>query len=442
MPAVRKQSCHRGSVGPSLLSTVGYARRDSVLFCEGVSLEAIAREVGTPVYVYSAGAIRQRFEMLAAALRGLPVHVHYSVKANSSLAILALIRSLGAGVDIVSGGELYRALQAGFTGPDIVFSGVGKTVAELERALRANVRSINVESEGELDALHDVAENLGTVAPVVLRVNPDVAVDTPHRYTRTGERGMKFGIPSDRIIPVARAMTSMANVKLIGLAAHLGSQIAIAAPYAIAAEILTRLKHEIEGEDLATLGTLDLGGGLGVTYDEEQAPDLEAYALALGVAARESGVEILVEPGRFLVADSGVLVTKVLYRKHSGGKEIVITDAGMNDLIRPSLYESHHEIEAVSSAGNNVVRANVVGPVCESGDFFANDRVIPDTAPGDLLVLRTTGAYGYSMASNYNSRPRPAEVLVDGEKFAVITQRESDADLVRRETIAPEWIGV
>jgi diaminopimelate decarboxylase len=407
-----------------------------------VSLEIVAREVGTPVYVYSAGAIRERFETLTSAVRGLPVHVHYSVKANSSLAILALIRSLGAGVDIVSGGELYRALRAGFAGTDIVFSGVGKTVGELERALRANVRSINVESEGELEALQAVAEKLGMVAAVVLRVNPDVAVDTPHPYTRTGERGMKFGIPSDRVLPVARAMARMTNVRLVGLAAHLGSQIAIAAPYAIAADILVRLKEEIEGESLATIETLDLGGGLGVTYDAEVAPDLDSYARALAIAAKAPGVEILVEPGRFLVADSGALLTRVLYRKHSGGKEIVITDAGMNDLIRPSLYESHHEIDAVSRATDNTVRANVVGPVCESGDFFANDRVIPDAAPGDLLVLRTTGAYGYSMASNYNSRPRPPEVLVDGERFAVITQRESEADLIRRETIAPEWIGV
>lgn len=427
-------------MGQSVLTSPGYAWRNGTLFCDGVSLESIAAHAGTPVYVYSANAIRQRYESLTAALRGLPVHVHYSVKANSSLAILSLLRSLGAGVDIVSGGELYRALQAGFTGEDIVFSGVGKTVTELARALKARVRSINVESEGELHALQEVAQKLGVVAPVALRVNPDVAVDTPHPYTRTGERGMKFGIPGDRIVPVARAMASMPNVQLIGLASHLGSQIADATPYARAAEVLVRLRNEIESENLAQLDTLDLGGGLGVTYDDEEAPDLAAYAEALGIAARQPGVQILVEPGRFLVADSGVLLTRVLYRKHSGGKEIVVTDAGMNDFIRPSLYESHHRIDAVSSKDGGTIRANVVGPVCESGDFFANDRVISEVDPGDLLVLRTTGAYGYSMASNYNSRPRPAEVLVDGDRYAVITQRESDADLIRRETVAPEWI--
>lgn len=428
-------------MGESLLMLEGYARHDGALFCEGVALETIAEHVGTPVYIYSAAIIRERYERLTSAVAGLPVHVHYSVKANSSLAILGLLRSLGAGVDIVSGGELHRALKAGFTGRDIVFSGVGKTVAELERAVRAGVRSINVESEGELHSLNEVARGLDAVVPVALRVNPDIAVDTPHKYTRTAERGMKFGIPHDTILAVARAMRGMANVKLTGLAAHLGSQIGDAAPYALAATELVRLKREIEGEGLANIATLDLGGGLGVTYHEEAEPDLAAYADALRIAASEPGVSILIEPGRFLVADSGVLLTRVLYRKHSGGKDIVITDAGMNDFIRPSLYESRHAIEAVSVEDTPTLRANVVGPVCESGDFFANDRLITDVSPGQLLVLRTAGAYGYSMASNYNSRPRPAEVLVDELRFAVITERESDADLTRRETSTPQWMG-
>ncbi len=427
-------------MGQSLLTSVGYVRRDGSMFCEGVALDTIAGRVGTPVYVYSASVIRERYQRLTSALAELPVHVHYSVKANSSLAILALLKSLGAGVDIVSGGELHRALEVGFTGHDIVFSGVGKTVTELERAVRAGIRSINVESEGELHVLNDVAGRLGAVVAVALRVNPDIAVDTPHKYTRTAERGMKFGIPHDTILAVARTMAAMPNVKLTGLAAHLGSQIGDAAPYALAAHELVRLKREIESDGLAKITTLDLGGGLGVTYHDEPAPDLAAYAAALAIAANEPGVEILVEPGRFLVADAGVLLTRVLYRKHSGGKDIVITDAGMNDFIRPSLYESRHDIEAVSSDDAPSLRANIVGPVCESGDFFANDRLITDVAPGQLLALRTTGAYGYSMASNYNSRPRPAEVLVDGDRFAVITKRESNADLTRRETSAPEWM--
>jgi diaminopimelate decarboxylase len=427
-------------VGESLLMSAGYVRHGGQLNCENVSLETIAQRVGTPVYVYSSAVIRRQYEHLTSALVGLPVHVHYSVKANPSLAILALLKSLGAGVDIVSGGELSRALKAGFTGREIVFSGVGKTATELERALRAGVRNINVESEGELHALQEVAFRLGTVAPVALRVNPDVAVDTPHRYTRTGERGMKFGIPHDRILSVVQSMAAMPNLKLTGLAAHLGSQIGDAAPYALAAHILVALKQSIEASGLGTIATLDLGGGLGVTYDAEVPPDLAAYAAALGIAAAEAGVSVLVEPGRFLVAESGVLLTRVLYRKRSGGKNIVITDAGMNDFIRPSLYESHHAIEAVSGDNAPTLRADIVGPVCESGDFFANDRVIADVAAGDLIALRTTGAYGYSMASNYNSRPRPAEVLVDDDRFAVITERESDADLTRRETLTPDWI--
>jgi diaminopimelate decarboxylase len=429
-----------GVVGESILMSAGYVRRDGQLLCEDVPLEVIAAHAGTPLYVYSSAVIRRQYEHLTGALASLPVHVHYSVKANSSLAILALLRSLGAGVDIVSGGELTRALAAGFTGPDIVFSGVGKTAAELERALVARIRNVNVESEGELHALQEVASRLGVVAPVALRVNPDVAVDTPHPYTRTGERGMKFGIPHDRILAVVQSMAGMPNVKLVGLASHLGSQIGDAAPFALAAGVLVQLKHSIEAAGAGRVDTLDLGGGLGVTYDEEAAPDLAAYAAALGVAAAEPGVSVIVEPGRFLVAESGVLLTRVLYRKRSGGKNIVITDAGMNDFIRPSLYESHHDIEAVSGDDAPGLRADIVGPVCESGDFFANDRVIANVAPGELLALRTTGAYGYSMASNYNSRPRPAEVLVDGDRFAVITERESDADLMRRETLAPEWV--
>ncbi|MEO7218268.1 MAG: diaminopimelate decarboxylase [Gemmatimonadaceae bacterium] len=419
----------------------GYGRVAGQLFCEGVSLESVAERAGTPTYVYSAGLIRERYERLVTALSGLPVHVHYSVKANSSLAILALFRSLGAGVDIVSGGELHRALAAGFTGSDIVFSGVGKTASELDRAVCAGVRSINVESEGELLVLQNVAIRLGLVASVALRVNPDIAVDTPHRYTRTAERGMKFGIPHDTVVQVARTIDELPNVRLTGLAAHLGSQIGDAEPYARAATLLVSLKKEIEAAGIATISSLDLGGGLGIEHEGEHSGFLDTYAGALRIAAAEPDTDVLIEPGRFLVADAGVLLTRVLYRKRSGGKDILITDAGMNDFIRPSLYESKHEIESVANASQELV-ASVVGPVCESGDFFATDRVVPDVAPGQLLVVRTAGAYGYSMASNYNSRPRAAEVLVDGVRFAVITERESDADLTRRETSAPQWIEV
>lgn len=420
----------------------GYTRRDGALTCEGVPLAEIADRVGTPCYVYSAGLIRERYQELSAALSHLPVHIHYSVKANSSLSILALLRGLGAGVDIVSGGELHRALQAGFTGADIVFSGVGKTPAELERALLADVSSVNVESEGELVVLQDVAARLGRTARVALRVNPDVAVETPHPYTRTGEHGMKFGIPHDRVVYVAGLAQSMPNISLVGLAAHVGSQISRSEPYAMAAAVLLELKRAIEAQIGASITTLDVGGGLAVTYDTEERPDLREYANALAAIGDEPGTSIVVEPGRFLVAESGTLLARVLYRKLSGGKEIVITDAGMNDLIRPSLYESHHGIDVVGSDAPATMRANIVGPVCESGDFFARDRSIADVQPGELLAIRTVGAYGFSMASNYNSRRRPAEVLVDGASFAVITERETDADLTRRETMTPNWVTI
>lgn len=427
-------------MGQSILSEAGYVRRADALECEGVPLTAIAERVGTPVYVYSAGVIRERYAQLTAALAGLPVSIHYSVKANSNVAVLALLRSLGAGVDIVSSGELHRAMVAGYTGDEIVFSGVGKTRDELQRALAAGVHSINVESEGELRELNDVAREMGTVARIALRVNPDVAVSTPHAYTRTGEQGMKFGIPHEDVVATARIASEMQNIRLIGLAAHVGSQISDAAPYLLAANILTSLKHVIEREGLAGISILDMGGGLGVSYGEESGPDLAAYADALRPLAAEPGITVLIEPGRFLVAESGVLLTRVLYRKTSGGKQIIITDAGMNDLIRPSLYESHHEIDAVTESRGAHVSASVVGPVCESGDFFARDRMVPDAESGDLLALRTVGAYGFSMASNYNSRHRPAEVLVDGNRFGIITERETDVDLTARETVEPEWL--
>ncbi|MGI8508278.1 MAG: diaminopimelate decarboxylase [Gemmatimonadaceae bacterium] len=426
-------------MGEGLLTVSGYTRRDGALACEDVPLAQIAERVGTPCYVYSAGLIRQRYHELSSALSQLPVHIHYSVKANSSLSILALLRRLGAGVDIVSGGELHRALQAGFKGSDIVFSGVGKTPAELELALLADVSSVNVESEGELFLLQEVAARLGRTARISLRVNPDVAVQTPHPYTRTGEHGMKFGIPHDRIMHVARVAQSMPNVLLAGLAAHVGSQISTSEPYAMAATVLITLKREIEAEIGAAITTLDVGGGLAVTYDTEERPDLDAYADALAVIGEEPGTSIIIEPGRFLVAESGTLLTRVLYRKQSGGKEIVITDAAMNDLIRPSLYESHHGIDVVGSDAPATMQANIVGPVCESGDFFARDRSIADVQPGELLAVRTVGAYGFSMASNYNSRRRPAEVLVDGSSFAVITERETYADLTTRESLTPNW---
>ncbi|HTD82326.1 MAG TPA: diaminopimelate decarboxylase [Gemmatimonadaceae bacterium] len=405
---------------------------------EKVSLEAIAREVGTPCYVYSSGMIRAQFDQLRSALGNLDARLHYSVKANSAIAILALLRELGAGLDIVSGGELYRSLKAGYTGKDIVFSGVGKTEREMEDAIRAQVLLFNVESEQELHVLQAVAKRLGAIAPVALRVNPEVLVDTPHPYTRTGEKGMKFGIPFDEALSVAKVAASLSNLELLGLDMHVGSQISQFAPYEVGLQRLLVLRREIERETKVRLRYLDIGGGLAVTYDaSERAVDVKQFGEVITALVGAAGLKIILEPGRFLVGNAGVLLTRVLYRKRSGGKEFIVTDAGMTDLLRPSHYNAFHRIEAVNPTGRTTV-ADVVGPICESGDFLALDRQIDDAQPGDLLAVQSTGAYGFVMASNYNSRPRPAEVLVDGDKFAVITERESYEDLVRNE-VPPNW---
>ncbi|MFL5504895.1 MAG: diaminopimelate decarboxylase [Gemmatimonadaceae bacterium] len=407
------------------------------LRCEDVSLDVVAREVGTPCYVYSSAAIREQYHLLQAALGDLDARLHYSVKANSSIAILGLLRELGAGLDIVSGGELFRALEAGYTGKDIVFSGVGKTEREMEEALQAGVLLFNVESEQELHVLDAVAGRLGVVAPVTLRVNPEVLVDTPHPYTRTGEKGMKFGIPFDEALAVAKVAVSLTNLRLRGLDMHVGSQISQFAPYEVGLQRLLHLRREIERDTKVRLEYLDIGGGLAVTYDVERSVDVHHFGEVIRALVSGSGLRIILEPGRYLVGNAGILLTRVLYRKRSGGKEFIIADAGMTDLLRPSHYNAFHRIEAVNPRGASTV-ADVVGPICESGDFLARDRQIDDAQPGDLLAVQSTGAYGFVMSSNYNSRPRPAEVLVDGDKFAVITERESYEDLIRKEH-KPEW---
>ncbi len=415
-----------------------FPRDASGLRCEGVSLDVIAREIGTPCYVYSSLAIRDQYKRLQEAMGKLDARLHYSVKANSSIAILALLRELGAGLDIVSGGELFRALQAGYSGRDIVFSGVGKTRREMEEALRAEVLLVNVESEQELHALDAVAKRLGIVAPVALRVNPEVLVDTPHPYTRTGEKGMKFGIPFDEALSVAKVAATLKNIRLLGLDMHVGSQISQFAPYEVGLQRLLHLRREIERDTKVRLEYLDIGGGLAVTYDAERTVDVGHFGEVITALVGGSALKIILEPGRFLVGNAGVLLTRVLYRKRSGGKEFIIADAGMTDLLRPSHYNAFHRIESVNPTGRTTV-ADVVGPICESGDFLALDRQIDDAQPGDLLAVQSTGAYGFVMASNYNSRPRPAEVLVDGDKFAVITRRESYDDLIRNEEKSPAW---
>jgi diaminopimelate decarboxylase len=418
--------------------TSGFARVDGALACEGVPLERIAQEVGTPTYVYSATMVRDRYQRLDTALSELPHRIHYTLKANSNAALLRVLRELGAGVDVVSGGELFRALQLGFRGEDIVFGGVGKTEQELREALVAGVSLVNAESESEVRALDRIARDEGTVARVGLRVNPEVTVDSSHRYIKTGERGAKFGIPFDEVLGVARLAAALPNVQLLGLDMHIGSQLFRVDPYVDGVERLTGLLEAIRGEGIDTLRFLDIGGGLGVSYSDEVSPDLARFARALVARVKPTGLIMLMEPGRFIVGNAGVLLTRVLYRKHSGGRDFLVCDAGMTELIRPSHYDAYHRIESVRPNGKTMT-ADVVGPICESGDFLALGREMDAAVAGELLVVHDVGAYGYVMASNYNTRPRGAEVLVDGERFAVVTARETYRDLVHLEVADPDW---
>ncbi|HEY5547797.1 MAG TPA: diaminopimelate decarboxylase [Gemmatimonadaceae bacterium] len=415
------------------------ALRDGALACEGVALDTLAEAVGTPSYVYSSAAIRDQFRQLDKALSGIPHRIHYSLKANANWAILRLVRSLGAGAEVVSGGELYRALQGGFAPEDVVFGGVGKSARELGEAVEAGIRLVNVESEAELRLLDGIACERKRRIPVGLRLNPEITVDSPHAYIQTGGKGHKFGIPYDDGLSAARLAASLPWLELAGLDMHVGSQLAVLDAYERGLERILSLLEAVRAEGIDSIRYLDIGGGLAVPYEDERPPDLRAYGRIVRDVARRSGLEILVEPGRFLVADAGTLLTRVLYRKRSGGREIAVTDAGMTELLRPSHYQAYHHIEPVRPRQRVTVRIDVVGPVCESGDFLALDREMPDIEAGDLLAIRTAGAYGYSMASNYNARPRSPEILVDGDRYAVTTDREEYQDLIRLERHTLDW---
>ncbi|CAN5584009.1 diaminopimelate decarboxylase [soil metagenome] len=418
--------------------TSGFSRANGTLSCEGVPLDRVAEEVGTPAYVYSASVVRDRYLRLDTALASLPHRIHYTLKANSNRALLHLLRGMGAGVDVVSGGELFRALRAGFAGSDILFGGVGKTERELREALNAGVMMINVESAAEIRLLDRVAGELGITAPIGIRVNPEVTVDSSHKYIKTGEKGAKFGVPYTEVRSMARFAASLPNVRLIGLDMHIGSQLFRLDPYVAGTDTLVALLEQVRADGITTIEYLDIGGGLGVSYDEEVTPDLDTFASSLARQVAPTGLTLLMEPGRFIVGNAGVLLTRVLYRKHSGGREFLVTDAGMTELLRPSHYDAFHRIDAVHDADGQMT-ADVVGPVCESGDFLALDRTMDEANPGDLLAVHDVGAYGYVMASNYNSRGRGVEVLVDGDRFAVTTAREQYDDLVRLDQVDLEW---
>ncbi|MDB4908359.1 MAG: diaminopimelate decarboxylase [Gemmatimonadetes bacterium] len=418
--------------------TAGFSRVDNALHCEGVSVERIAGEAGTPLFVYSAATIRDRFTRLDAALEGVPHRLHYTLKANANRAILELVRSMGGGVDVVSGGELYRAQQAGFRGEDIIFGGVGKTAAELRQAVEADVLFINAESEAEVRLLDSIAGELGMRARLSLRVNPEITIESAHEYIKTGEKGHKFGIPYDDVVHVGKVALQCRNLTLVGLDMHLGSQLSRIDPYRAGTQRLVQLHSELVALGARDIRWLDIGGGLGVRYDSEEPPDLGRFGEEVLPLVEGTGLTLVMEPGRFIVGNAGMLVARVLYRKRSGGKDYVIADAGMTELLRPSHYGAYHRIEAVIRSGDTA-RVDVVGPICESGDFLALDREMDQVGPGDLLAIYDVGAYGAVMSSNYNARPRAAEVMVDGDRWALVTERESLSDLVRHEIATPSW---
>src|SRR6059036_2224537 len=407
-----------------------------VLGFDPALLRSIAERVGTPVYVYGANLIRAQYHALHDALQDVPHRICYSVKANGNVGVLKVLKALGAGADIVSVGELRRALAAGFDAASIVFSGVGKTAAELEEAIRVGVGFVNIESSAELDAVIVVARRLKKRASLGIRVNPDVATET-HPYTKTGEKTAKFGVPYDEVVSVARRVAAEPLFTLRGLAMHLGSQITDVEPYHRGTVKLLELVTALRASGITTIEALDVGGGLGVRYHNEMAPSPKAFAEAVAPLLKQVGLALVCEPGRYLVANAGVLLTRVLYRKHAGGKEYVIVDAGMSDFVRPSHYNAHHEIIPLTDGAREEETVSVVGPICESGDFLALDRKVSAVGPGEVLAALGTGAYGFVMSSTYNQRPRAPEVVVDGDRYYVARQRETLDDLIRGETAEP-----
>jgi diaminopimelate decarboxylase len=407
------------------------------LWCESVPLARIAREVGTPAYVYSRETLVRHFQAFDGAFEGTDHLVCFSVKSNSNLALLHLFGSLGGGVDIVSGGELFRAMRAGIPPHRVVYSGVGKTDGEIDAALKAGILLFNIESAQELEVVDARARAMGVKAPVALRVNPDVDPRT-HPYISTGLRSNKFGVDI-RIAPDEyRRARDMAGVEVVGVDCHIGSQLTQVAPFVDALRRLGDLVASLREEGIA-IRYLDLGGGLGITYDAEEPPHPAQYAGAVLDQIRALRCFLILEPGRVIVGNAGVLLTRVLYTKEGETKRFVIVDAGMNDLIRPALYGSYHGIQAVQDpSGRGELVADLVGPICESSDFLAKDRRMPAFRRGDLAAVMSAGAYGFSMSSNYNSRPRAAEVLVNGDRYAVIRRRERYEDLTAGEEI-PRW---
>jgi diaminopimelate decarboxylase len=418
----------------------GFSYRNGVLHAEGVPLPKIAEAVGTPTYVYSAAVLEANYRAYEQAFGGQNIGIHFALKANGNLGVVALLGSLGAGADIVSLGELKRALAAGIAPGKIVFSGVGKTREELTAAVKAGVAQINVESEPELEALDAVARSLGRRQRIALRINPDVDART-HEKISTGKRGDKFGIPYSDALSVYRRAASLPGIEPIGLALHIGSQLIDLAPYKAAYRKVAELVQELRREGL-TVGALDLGGGIGITYKDEAPPSLDEYATIVCDTVGNLGCRLAVEPGRSIVATAGVLLSRVVYRKAGGANDILIMDAGMNDLMRPSMYGAYHPIQPVAQAAPDAPQTavDVVGPVCETGDTFTRGRILPPIEADDLVVFGAAGAYCSSMSSTYNARPLAAEVLVQGDEFDVVRPRQPIEAMFADEHI-PSWLG-
>ncbi|MBZ5726860.1 MAG: diaminopimelate decarboxylase [Acidobacteriia bacterium] len=404
------------------------------LYCEQVPLADLARHAGTPAYVYSRQTILDNYRAYDQAFGDLPHAVCYAVKANSSLAVLALLAQAGAGFDIVSGGELFRVLRAGGDPSRVVFSGVGKTADEVEYALSSGIHSFNCESEAELALVDAMAARRGVKAGFSIRVNPDVDAAT-HPYISTGLNRHKFGIPMAEASAVYERARRLPHVAAEGVSCHIGSQMLDPSPILEAVDRVLSLAAQLRAQG-DPIRHVDLGGGLGVAYQaSERTPAIGPFVESLAARLRSSGLKVMVEPGRSIAGPAGVLLTRVLYRKKNGHKEFVVVDAAMNDLIRPALYRAHHDILPVRRNALPPVTADLVGPVCETGDFLARDREMANAMPGDFLAVATAGAYGFVQSSNYNSRPRAPEILVEGAQYRVIRRRETYEDLVRGETV-------
>ena len=407
-----------------------FAYASGSLHCEEVPLDKVAREVGTPVYVYSENAMRRQVQLFAEAFQQVPHLISYAVKANSNLSVVRRLGEWGAGFEVVSGGELFRVLRAGGSASKVVFDGPGKTVDEIRYALESDILFFNVESAAEADLIAECARQMRKRARVSLRTNPNVNPGT-HPYISTGMTEHKFGIALPEAHDLYLRLRERPEIEIVGVTSHIGSQITQLGPYQEAIESLREFVTRLRREGIS-LRYLDFGGGLGIAYDGEEAPSISRYAELVIRATKELGLTLILEPGRVIVGNAGTLVTRVTFVKDQGAKRFIIVDAGMNDLMRPALYGSHHQVWSVSQKTSTQI-ADLVGPICESSDFIAKNRELPVFQPGDLAAVMSTGAYGFSLSSNYNSRPRVAEVLVSGSKYEVIRRRETYEDLVRAE---------